>query len=92
MFCRYAGIKKENFIKWAIVGNFNSYVIGYDGEFDGVAWVQAVSAALNFGHMEEEFLALINLIIKEAKLTFDGIDNCSLLLTNGGDLNREFCF
>lgn len=38
-------------------------MISNDGKFDGVSRVQAVAAALNFRHVEEEFLALVNLII-----------------------------
>lgn len=61
-------------------------MIGYDGEFDSVTRVQAVAAALHFRHMEEEFLAFIDFVIQEAKLTFDGIDHGTFLLANSSDL------
>ena len=64
-------------------------MIGDDGEFNSVAGIQTVATALDFRHMEEEFLAFIHLIIKEAKLTFDGINNSAFLLTNSGHLKFE---
>lgn len=61
-------------------------MIGNDGELDSVARVQAVAAALNFGHVEEQLLTFVDLVIQEAKLTLDRVYNRAFLLANSSDL------
>lgn len=63
-------------------------MVGDDGKFNGVTRIQTIAASLNFRHVEEEFLAFINLVVEEAKLTFNGVDNGSLLLTYSGNLTK----
>jgi hypothetical protein len=63
-----------------------TYVVCDDGELNGVARVQAVAAALNLRHVEEEFFALVDLVVEEAELALDGVNDSAFLVANGSDL------
>lgn len=65
-----------------------TYMVCNDGELHCIAGVQAVAAALNFCHVEKQFLPFIDLVIQEAKLSLDGIDNSAFLVTYSGNLQQ----
>ena len=61
-------------------------MISNDREFHSVARIEIVTVPLNFRHVKEELLSLFNLIVEKPELSFDRINDSSLLLTNGSYL------
>lgn len=61
-------------------------MIRNDGKFNSVARIQAIAAASNFSHVEEQFFPLIDFIVEETIFTFDGVNDGSFLETNSNDL------
>ena len=61
-------------------------MISNDREFYSVARIEIVTVPLNFRHVKEELLSLFNLIVEKPELSFDRINDSSLLLTNGSYL------
>lgn len=69
--------------------NKSSYMIRNDGELDSVAGIQVEAVALHFWHVEKELFALFDFVVQKSKLSFDWVDDCSLLLSDSGDLDES---
>ncbi len=64
-----------------------AYMIGNDGELNGIARIQIVAVSLNLRHVEEKLLSFLNFIVQKSELSFDGINDGSFLLANSSYLN-----